>query len=124
MHPRFTCALIDDDQDYLDLEKRCLSNTCPNIDIVAFERSEEAVFHLLQHRVDLVITDYRMPLLDGIGVVMAVRSFDREVPILMVSENEVGPDALAAGANAFMSKDEFRRHHRSAIERLLTQRVS
>ncbi|MBN2783052.1 MAG: diguanylate cyclase [Campylobacterales bacterium] len=37
------------------------------------------------HKPDIIITDIRMPILDGIGMISKIREFDKEVPVVIVS---------------------------------------
>ncbi len=46
---------------------------------------EEALRLLATHHFDLVITDYEMPHLDGVGLVRALRAKGSRVPIIMIS---------------------------------------
>lgn len=56
-------------------------------------------------RYDLVVTDYDMGTgMDGIMVVQAIRVFDREVPIVLMSASNVGSLARDAGATEYIPK--------------------
>jgi CheY-like chemotaxis protein len=45
----------------------------------------DALQQALSDRPDLVLTDFRMPRLDGVGLVTRLRERDRSLPILMMS---------------------------------------
>ena len=52
---------------------------------------------------DLVIADYRMPVMDGVAMTREVRARDPQIPIIVVSSDPtIAPAAIAAGATAFL----------------------
>jgi DNA-binding response OmpR family regulator len=85
-------------------------------DVVAAARDGEAAWAAFQaHDVPLIILDWEMPKLDGLGLCRRIRSSDRADPfILIVTGRKTRQDlltALDAGADDYMSKpvtpDEF-----------------
>ena len=59
--------------------------------------------------IDLIITDLRMPKLDGIGLIKKVRAHDKykSIPILVLtveSEQEIIDEGTAAGADGWIVK--------------------
>jgi CheY-like chemotaxis protein len=113
---------VDDDPDFIELEKHYLAESCPDIVIVSFLNANEAIRFLRSNRADLIVSNFRMPGTSGVELTRQVRAFDRDVPLLLVSENEVMNASLAAGASAFMPKDLFRKNHRAVIDDLLLNR--
>ena len=60
-------------------------------------------FH--DHRVTAVVTDNRMPGMDGLTLVRRIRERDAQVPILMVTVAlEVAQHAADAGANGCIAR--------------------
>ncbi len=62
--------------------------------------------------IDLVVTDFEMPRLDGIGLLKAHRAREsgRRLPMVMVSMRGSDSDkrlALDAGADAYLVKSDF-----------------
>lgn len=112
------CVLVDDDPDFMGFVCHCLARACPRLEIVAFSSSLEALGYLLRHNVDLLITDFRMPFVDGLRLTATVRKVDRDVPIIMMSADEVSSEALARGANAFVPKRSIPGGLANAIQRL------
>ena len=77
----------------------------PDIMTVEAANAPEALAALQLQHFTLVITDYHMPGLTGLDVVMAAHAQDPARPIIVVSAQEsVEPAALAAGATAFVAK--------------------
>ena len=59
---------------------------------------------LREGRYDLILTDYRMPNLDGISAIREIRAFDPATPIYLLSADKVEDEAIKAGATGFLSK--------------------
>jgi two-component system NtrC family response regulator len=69
---------------------------------------------------DLVLTDVRMPEMDGMALLRAVRERDDQVPIILLTahgEIEMAVEAMQAGANDFLTKPFERQRLADKIER-------
>ncbi|MEN7546621.1 response regulator [Rapidithrix thailandica] len=90
---------------------------------IASQALEKAGFHTIQgtdggealsqlraeHKVDLIVTDYHMPYMDGISFIKKVRKMAqfKDVPVILVSSTineEVKQKAAKYGVTAFMQK--------------------
>ncbi len=59
------------------------------------------------HTPDLIIVDYRMPIINGIDVVRSIREIDTKTPILILTVEEdpsIAERIIAAGANDYALK--------------------
>lgn len=68
----------------------------------------DALTKLQQTSVDIILTDIRMPIMDGIELTQAVRKAGITIPILMLTtfdDSELFIRSLKAGANGFLLKD-------------------
>ena len=68
----------------------------------------DAIDKLAQQPVDLILSDIRMPDLDGIGMLKQIRDSGNRVPIIMLTtfdDNELLMASITQGANGFMLKD-------------------
>jgi two-component system chemotaxis response regulator CheY len=87
-----------------------------------------ALEHLASRDCALVITDYDMPTLDGLGLLRALaetakRHQRRPIPAILVSgsaPNDVIADAVTAGAAAVFSKPVDLSRLRAEIERVVS----
>ena len=120
MRSPLRAVLVDDDPDFLALATHYITGAVPELEITLtpFSSSVDALDYLFRRSVDLVITDYRMPFVDGIELITALRTVDAHVAILMVSDEDVGRRAERAGASAFLPKAEFGREFRTVFEQL------
>ena len=68
---------------------------------------EEALALLKKKEVDLIITDYFMPNLNGVEMILALRASGSSVPIIALTAATIGDEQdelFAAGSNLVLSK--------------------
>jgi CheY-like chemotaxis protein len=122
--------VIDDSQ----VARQVLAMTCRQVPELLDARIDEApdglvaLERLRAESYDLVLTDVRMPNMDGLELVRRVREElgDRHTPIVLIST--LGTDAdmqrgLAAGATAYLVKPLSPYRIRLLIESLLSKRA-
>lgn len=98
--------LADDNADMRDYVGRLLS---AQYEVTAVANGEEALAAALANPPDLVLTDVIMPILDGFGLLRALRDHrsTRAVPVLLLSARagaEASVEALDAGADDYLIK--------------------
>jgi len=68
----------------------------------------EMALAVLEHiRPDLILTDYQMPRLDGIGLLRGLQARGRTIPVIMLSaqtDQSIIVAALKAGAHSYFPK--------------------
>ncbi len=101
--------IIDDQSTGRTILEKIIQQISDNISVSAFGNPVEALTWIDEHDPDLIITDYRMPEMNGVEFISAVRQKPRceNVPIMMitvVSEKAVRYEALEAGATAFLTR--------------------
>lgn len=104
-----TILVIDDQSTGRLLISEILRNVDPKANVMAFGDPFDALSYAQSSPVDLVLTDYRMPTLDGIETIRRLRMIDHiaDVPIVcvtIVDDREVRYRALEAGANDFLMR--------------------
>jgi len=80
---------------------------------------EEALNILEEQPVDIIISDIRMPKMDGIAFVKSLREQGNNTPVLTLTtfdEHQLFIQALRAGANGFLLKDVSLEKLHSAVE--------
>ena len=68
---------------------------------------EQALAIMQSHKVDLLLLDLGLPVIDGMSVLQQLRQQDGKLPIIIVTARTDDRDrlaALAAGANDFITK--------------------
>ena len=96
--------IVDDNRMNIAFAKGCLED---EYELSSANSGEEAVAILAEWRFDLVLLDYVMPGLNGLGVLRFIRGniHLREMPVVMVtSSEEMEVACLDAGANDFVKK--------------------
>ena len=94
-------------------------------DVFTVGDGEAALEALGEHHIDVLITDLRMPKLDGIGLIKAVRKRPghRFIPIIMLtteSQEEKKREGKAAGASGWVVKP-FNPEQLLAVVRMVLQ---
>jgi DNA-binding NarL/FixJ family response regulator len=84
----------------------------PDMSVVAeASNGQEAVSLWKAHRPDIALLDLRMPELDGVGAINAIREFDENARIIVLTTFDGDEDiyrAIKGGAKAYLLKDTGR----------------
>ncbi len=97
--------IVDDDRDHLESLKEAL--TLNDFDVSTYENPVEAVEAYKVEPFDVVITDYKMPEMNGIEVLRAIRKHDPEAYVLIMTGYANKDNAIEAvnnGAYFFFRK--------------------
>ena len=97
---------VDDEYHLLDLTKTYLEKSY-NFTVDTASNGEEALKKLEETRYDAVLSDYDMPVLDGIGLLKQIRGNKSKIPFIIFTgrgREEVAMDALNCGADFYMQK--------------------
>jgi CheY-like chemotaxis protein len=97
-------VVVDRDPEFSAKVKRWFVASCLDFEVLPFSNGVDALDYIRQRRPDLIFTAYLVPQLDGLQFITAVRMFDPQVPIMMVSHVPVQAAALARGATQFCAK--------------------
>lgn len=101
--------IVDDESTGRAILAKIIQQAEDDVSVDAFDNPLEALDWLDYNHPDLIITDYRMPDMNGIELIKQIRSKSdcQDIPIMMitvVSEKSVRYDALDAGATAFLTR--------------------
>ena len=97
--------VAEDDAKLRDVLARGLRSAGYTVDVAA--RGDEALDLLLLNRYAAAVVDWRMPVLDGIDVVSALRARNLSTPVLMLTARDTPSDrihGLDAGCDDYMVK--------------------
>jgi len=102
-------VIVDDQSTGRMILEKIILQIADDITVIDFSDPREALNWLKDNQADLIVTDYRMPGLNGIEFIEAVRNTatGEHIPIMMitvVSEKKVRHEALEAGATAFLNR--------------------
>ncbi|MCB0487768.1 MAG: response regulator transcription factor [Cyclobacteriaceae bacterium] len=102
--------LVDDHAILLDGVKSLLENDGRKVEFQA-NSAEEALSLLKKNPVDLMITDFNMPGMDGLSLIHAVKRLDGNIKIIVLSMHEevhLVKEILKAGVNGYVLKKDTR----------------
>jgi CheY-like chemotaxis protein len=98
--------LVDEDRDVLEIVQTFLEQE-DDLDVTSEVDPEIALEMALTDDYDVVVSDYKMPRLDGLELCTALRDRERSLPFLLFSAREpadVRPAAEDAGVTGFVQK--------------------
>jgi len=109
---RRSILLVDDEPGILELHARLLGEMAPQCRVLKAHNGGEALEIMSRTRPDLVLLDLMMPVLDGFGVLEAMREREttRDIPVIVLTAQILtGPDMarLQQGVAAVLSKGLF-----------------
>jgi two-component system chemotaxis response regulator CheY len=108
------------------LRRWCLALGLRNEDIVEAENGQAALNRFVTCSPDAVITDWSMPVMDGLTLVKEIRKQNSGVPIVMVTsqaERQHVIAAIQAGANDYLVKPFSPAEVKKKLMALITTRV-
>jgi two-component system response regulator CpxR len=117
--------LVDDNANGLMARKTVLEEVGHKI--VAVTSGTEALDLFAKQKFDLVVTDYKMPRMDGLELIARLRRLSPELPIVMVSGfvDALGMNEESTGADAVIQKSANEVSHLlRAVSRLLRRKPS
>ena len=101
--------IVDDESTGRTILSKIIQQVEDDVGVEAFDNPFDALNWLDDNHPDLIITDYRMPEMNGIELIKKIRERPGmlDIPIVVitvVSEKSVRYDALEAGATAFLTR--------------------
>lgn len=115
--------LVDDNANGLSARKTVLEEVGHKI--VAVTSAADALEHFAKQKFDLVVTDYKMPRMDGMELIVRLRKLTPDLPIIMVSGfvDALGLNEQSTGADAVIQKSANEVSHLlRAVSRLLRRK--
>src|SRR5262244_3243152 len=106
---RNTIMIIDDLFSSRLLIAEIVRQIDPKLNLELFDTPSRALEYARQNRVDMILTDYKLPEFDGVQLVRQLRSLPHcvDVPIVVITvvdDRRVRYQALEAGATDFLIK--------------------
>jgi len=117
--------LVDDNANGLSARKSVLEELGHRISTAS--SGSEALDHFAAHKFDVVVTDYKMPRMDGKELIHRLRKVEPEVAVIMMSgySDTLGLDEKSTGADVVLQKSANEVSHLvRAVNRLLKNKPS
>lgn len=105
MQYHYKILLVDDESDLLRLWKLRLESK--NYKVAVASSGEEALATFSTFKPDVVLTDLRMPGIDGLALFEAIRGLNKSVPVIIITAHGSIPEAVEAtrqGVFSFLTK--------------------
>lgn len=116
-----TILVVDDEPNYLIVLSELLKDE--GFEVLTARSGDDGLKIVEETDLDLVITDMRMPKMDGLELLKAVKNYNKDLPVIMITafgEVEKAVVAMQAGAFNYLAKpfnnEELLVNIRKAIE--------
>jgi DNA-binding NtrC family response regulator len=116
--------IVDDEADLVRGLKRSLAYDLKEVEILTALQAQEALSLIQREAVDVVLTDIRMPGMDGLELLQRLRRIDRRLTVVMMTAFgtiAMAVEAMKQGAYDFVTKpfdkDALLRTLHKALER-------
>src|SRR5690348_1892308 len=99
--------LIDDDHRFLGALCEVIAADLPELSIATVDSGEAAMNLIDEHDYDAIVSDIRLPDMDGLMVMERIQVRRPSIPILLMTaehDHDLGLRALKKGAYAFLPK--------------------
>ncbi|MFX1250952.1 MAG: PAS domain S-box protein [Promethearchaeota archaeon] len=99
--------LVDDDENLLFLAQKFLNKEDSTFKLITTLSAQNALQRLKENHFDVVISDYKMPDMDGLAFLKKLRDEDNPIPFIMFTghgREEVAMKALNLGADYYLMK--------------------
>lgn len=120
-------VIVDDQSTGRKILEQIIRDIDSNVDVEAFSSPIDALECIHSRTPDLVMTDYKMPVMDGVQLIREIRAISacRDVPVVVVTvveDRSVRYQALDAGATDFLTRPIDQYECRARCKNLLTLR--
>ncbi len=121
----YTILVIDDQFTSRKILEELVSSLSDEILVKPFAEPIKALEYVQIHEPDLVLADFKMPLMNGVEFTRHFRQLYKDIPLVVITgveDKQVLYDALDAGATDFLSKPVDHRECRTRCQNLLRMR--
>ncbi len=105
---KINVLLVDDNNEFLVMEKLFLERKESRLNISSENSAKNALEHIEENRIDIIVSDYKMPEMDGLDFLRELREErNNDIPFIMLTgqgREEVAISALNLGADRYLQK--------------------
>src|SRR5436309_1657505 len=117
--------IVDDDTALLQALPQALSLRIEGIQVDTCDSALEALLHIQEHDYDAIVSDIKMPGMDGLALLTKIRELRPDTPTLLITghgEHDLAVQALRGGAYDFIQKPIDRDYLVAALQRAVQTR--
>ncbi len=125
MTPRVSVLVVDDDRALLEALPETLRLRMPDADVDVCDSASAALERILATDYDVIVTDIKMPGMDGLALLDEIRVLRPDTPTLLVTghgEHDLAVRSLRAGAYDYMQKPLDREYLVASLRRAVQVR--
>ena len=114
--------IVDDDTALLQALPQALSLRIDGIQVDTCDSALEGLIHIQEHDYDAIVSDIKMPGMDGLALLAKIQELRPETPTLLITghgEHELTVEALRGGAYDFIQKPIDRDYFVAALKRAI-----
>src|SRR5256884_762696 len=114
--------LVDDDAALLQALPQALSLKMDNVRVDTCDSALEALKQIQEHEYDAIVSDIKMPGMDGLALLEKIQELQPETPTLLITghgEHDLAIRALRGGAYDFIQKPIDREYVVAALHRAI-----
>lgn len=113
---------VDDQSDILELSKLFLERFEDDLNVETTTDPEEVVDIVGNDMPDAILSDYNMPVMDGLELLEEVRDIDEHLPFILYTgkgSEDVAADAVNLGATDYFRKEAGTDHYQMIAARIV-----
>jgi CheY-like chemotaxis protein len=111
---------VDDEKNYLELTKEIMMSYDKDMEIVISTSPSRVLECIRNANPDIVLSDYKMPEMDGIQFTRRIRELS-EIPVILYTgsnEEKLAEEAFKAGVDDFVTKAYDAAHYIVLLKRI------
>ena len=111
---------VDDEENCLELTREIMALYDKDLNIESFTSPRSVIENVQQKEPDLIISDYKMPEMNGIEFIKLLRKYS-DVPVILYTGNEeesIATEAFEAGAEDYIMKSNDALHYLLLLKRI------
>lgn len=116
--PKKRILLVDDNDIDRELIRLKLSRATSEYELLESDSAEEALRFLENNEIDCILSDFQMPIMDGLQFLSTLRRKNNNIPFIFLTgqgSEEVAAEALREGAEDYFTKEESFAHYQRLI---------
>jgi CheY-like chemotaxis protein len=120
--PLHRILIVEDQREVSRLLRSTLETLAVELEVVEIPSGEEAILYSSRNRVDLLVSDYRLPGMSGVELMRKVQKNQPQAKIILVTgqaDPRIRKEVAEAGADAFFIKPVPMADFLDAVERHL-----